>query len=63
MTDLYVAVRVADLPEPHVSSQRMSCSSCGEHVWVDPLIYAPLKLRLGESLRVLCDHCAGEAVA
>ena len=61
---VYVAIRTQDLPEPYVTSQRMSCSHCAEKVWVDPLVYAPLKVRLG-TVRVLCDHCVaeGEAVA
>jgi hypothetical protein len=59
---IYVAIRTADLPSPYVRSQRMACSDCAEKVWIDPVVFALLKLR-HPSLRVLCDHCVKEAVA
>jgi hypothetical protein len=59
---VYVAVRVAELPCPHVTSRRMWCSVCGQAVWVDPKAFAPVRVR-EPTVRVLCDWCAMEVVA
>lgn len=59
---VYVALRVAERPEPMVPSRRMTCCDCGQPVWVDPVAYAPMKLH-DPDLRVLCGRCVKEAVA
>lgn len=58
---VYVAVRMADTLGPRVSSRGI-CSACGQQVWVDLMVFVPLKLR-HPMVRVLCEHCVKELLA
>ncbi len=53
---VYIALRIADLPVPHVPSERLRCSDCDEPVWVDPIRHASVKLSHA-AVRVLCSRC------
>lgn len=49
----YIAMRIADLPEPYVPSTRLRCEDCKEPVWVS-------NENVGFALdgNVLCVKCA-----
>lgn len=49
----YLALRVADLPDPYVPSEKKECGHCHQPVWVSKAAYTATP-----SLPIICTRCA-----
>jgi hypothetical protein len=54
--DAVMAVRVCDLPEPHVPSEKDTCLGCQELVWIAQSTVPVLLLQ--PDVKIYCVQCA-----
>ena len=56
--DAIVGVRVEDLPEPFVPSEKFICSECGKSLWISKTALVGSLMEI----RKMCVNCVNEIV-
>lgn len=55
---IYAAIRIEELPDPQIPSERGTCESCHAPVWIDPGGIAAVERMEGSEPLVMCLPCA-----